>query len=1103
MFVHPITFLGLGGITLSAVPANDRRRLAGTDRVKSSTYQAALVPLRQSQMQLIELSWPSPAKSEGLRKRLYMRPALSKLSGMTLRAWPVAFVALAVWPQVMRPAAAGAVPIRSAAALQIEAWDTDRGLPQNSVTAIVQTRDGYLWFGTGNGLVRFDGVRFDVYDENNTPELGSSHIVCLLEDMNGNLWVGTKTAGVVCINNNGRVTSLGLGQGASDKHLAAACADGTGGVWLYLADGQLWHAERDRFVPFVFGMGQLGKRRTIIAEAEGPVWIGTDNLLAAIKSQGTEGGLEPVTEHETRLTRLDLLLASRNGGHWRLANGRVQLWHGRELQTDYGGYPWSRVPIAAACEDAQGRIVVGTLGAGVFWLEPEGGFARISTSEGLSHDIILSLCTDREGNLWVGTDGGGLNRIRRRAFDRPAQLRELPVPVITSVSEDAGGGVWIGSNGGGVVRWAGNATETFGYARGLTNSHVWSVFVDTNQRVWVGTWGGGLFMLESEGFVRAPGSDALDQAVLAIHQDRRGNLWVGTQNGIASWNGNHWRSYTTGDGLSAPEVRAIADDGQGNLWIGTVGGGLNRFRDGVFTVFRRADGLPSDDISSLYVDKSGIVWIGTFGSGLGRLASGRFTRYTTRDGLAANSIGSILEDNQAHLWVCSRGGIMRIAKQQLNDFADGRLRTLHCRTYGKPDGLPTRECTIGSQPGACFTAGERAWFATVKGIATTVPSELTPNPHPPPVVIQSILIDGRSPVPQGVRPAIPSPLVIPPRSERLEIHFTSLNLGAPDRALFRYRLESHEKNWTEPETTRSVTYTRLPPGEYRFQVTACNEDGLWNEDGATLAIIVQPPFWRTWWFITSATIVLLALITGTVHYLSTQRLNRQLNALRQQEALEQERARIARDLHDQLGASLTQVALLGELVEGDKDQPDEVGSHAQQISQTARETTRVLDEIVWAVNPAYDTLDGLANYLCKYTQEYLAVAGLRCRIAVPSSLEPIPIPPDLRHNVFLAAKEAVTNIVRHAQATEAHFRLRVERESFMVEIEDDGRGMPDLDAVTAKNRHGLGNMRRRVEDSGGDFTICARQGGGTIVRFKLPLPSPGSRAATSRRPRNS
>jgi signal transduction histidine kinase len=280
-------------------------------------------------------------------------------------------------------------------------------------------------------------------------------------------------------------------------------------------------------------------------------------------------------------------------------------------------------------------------------------------------------------------------------------------------------------------------------------------------------------------------------------------------------------------------------------------------------------------------------------------------------------------------------------------------------------------------------------------------------------------------------------------------------------------------------------YPRLPPGNYHFHVIACNEDGIWNDVGATLAFYVEPPFWQTGWFLALTALVALALIVGVVHYFSTQRLQRQLEGMRQQQALETERARIARDIHDQLGASMTQLSLLGEMVESDRESPDEVAGHAKQISQTARDTSHVLDEIVWTVNPSNDTLEGLANYICKYAQDYFSVAGLRYRLDVPAELPATGITPEMRHNVFLASKEAITNVVRHAKATEVWLRMKLEPGRFTLEIQDNGRGPGDLSGK--QNRNGLRNMRKRMEDVGGSFSLNPRPEGGAIARLTVPV----------------
>jgi signal transduction histidine kinase len=429
---------------------------------------------------------------------------------------------------------------------------------------------------------------------------------------------------------------------------------------------------------------------------------------------------------------------------------------------------------------------------------------------------------------------------------------------------------------------------------------------------------------------------------------------------------------------------------------------------------------------------------------------------------------------------------MHVKKQALNAFADGKATSIACRTYGKPDGLPSGECTFGSQPSALCRYDGTLWFPTIAGLASLDPARLNINTNPPPVVIESVTV-GQLQSTNALRLPPPESVTVPAGKEDLEIQYTSLNLAAPDKCLFKYRLSrvGHPEIWSAAGNIRTVPYPKLAPGQYRFEVIACNEDGVWNEAGASLTVTILPAFWQTWWFIGVTTAGLLGMIVGGVHYVSTQKLQRQVERLRHQEALEKERARIARDIHDQVGASLTQVSLLGELVESDKDNPEEVESHARQISQTALETTRALDEIVWTVNPSNDTLDGLINYVCKYAQEYLAVAGLRYRIEVPAQLPAIPISPELRHNVFLAAKEAVTNIVRHARASSAWLRLNLEPRRFTLEIEDDGRGLTGQEGQSTRN--GLRNMRKRMEDIGGQFDIGPGSEAGTRVRLTAPL----------------
>ncbi len=966
----------------------------------------------------------------------------------------------------------------------VDSWSTREELPQSSVISVIQTRDGYLWLGTLNGLVRFDGIRFTVFDEEKTPGLNSDRIIYLFEDSHTNLWIGTDTSGVGLVQ-DGKIKNFEIGRAGQEGKLTSVCEDSGGTVWFYTADSHLARYQNGKMETLNLNFNTPPICRMIAAEKSGALWVADVSGMFSIRPENFNPRAIVVDE-SFRAERLDFILASLNGGIWRLMNGRVQKWKSGGLEKDFGAYPWGNSIIKAACEDKDGNLIVGTLGAGVFWYDANGKYEHISKEQGLSSEFVLSLCMDREGNLWVGTDGGGLDRLRRKIFNAPAGLHPWPAQ---SLSEDTQGGLWMTFGALGASYWQTNSLQDFHVGR---SQNAWTVLVDHEQHVWIGTWEEGLFQFQTNHFQPAPGAEILGQRIFALFQDHGGQLWAGTQNGLARRDGQSWKVFTTRDGLSENTIRAIAEDADGKLWVGTESGGLNFFKARKFISYQQAEnGLPGNDISALYLDKDDVLWVGTFGHGLARLQHGRWTRYSTRDGLASNSIGYIIEDDAGNLWIGSNAGLMRIGKKSLKDYVPGTTNSISCRTYGEADGLPTRECSIGAQPAAIRTQDGQFWFPTVKGLVCVNPAELKPNVQPPAVMIESVRVDGREQKTNLLASTWPPSIAIAPGNEQLEvqleIHYTGLDFSAPKLVRFKYRLEGHETAWTDASDTRVAYYSNVPPGQYRFHVIVCNEDGIWNDTGSFLGITVQPQFWQTGWFRVMAIVCFLGLIIAVVRYLSTQKLQRQLQVLKERESLERERSRIARDLHDQLGANLTQVALLGEMAEADKNAPEEIEGHAQQISQTARETTRSLDEIVWAVNPANDTLDGLVNYACKYAQEYLALAGVRCRADVPAQLPATVIPPEVRHNAFLAFKEAVNNVVKHAQATEVWIRLKLPPDHFTLEIEDNGRGFGSPDADTASTRNGLRNMRKRMEDIGGGFEIRAASGQGTIVRLTVPM----------------
>jgi ligand-binding sensor domain-containing protein/signal transduction histidine kinase len=1003
-------------------------------------------------------------------KQWPMRKIPCWLAGWLAAAW--------LWPGGSALAAAGP-------RFHVDSLGTHDGLTANEVVAMIQTRDGYLWMGTLNGLVRFDGVAFKVFDEHNTPGLTSGRVVFLFEDSKTNLWIGTDSAGAL-LDQDGRITDLGFGKGGREGPLRSACEDATGAVWLRTDDGQLRRYHDATLSP----PWPIGPLHTVITEKSGLLWLDTAQGLLGIDPAAARDALPLPYTQFSAMNRVDFLLASRTGGYWRLgrdgAGDVVEKWTGDKLDRKPVPYPWpAGTDITAACEDREGNLIVGTKGAGVWWFDAAGNAARISQKDGLSGNFVLSLLMDTSDCLWVGLDSGGLNRVQRQLFH---PLEAWTGPTVQSVCQDFSGRLLFTSPKDGIDYFQNDTLQQAPSSPGdLSLFNPRALLADGRGNIWAATFGGGLFCRTNGLFEPAPGSDVMDPRVSALHQDRAGRIWAGTQHGLACWDGRAWRVFTTRDGLSADIVRAIADDAQGNLWIGTEGGGLNRLKEGKFSSFQKSNLFPSDNISALYADRAGVLWIGTFGNGLIRFESNRWANYTTDDGLNGNGVAYIIEDDLGCLWIGSNAGLMRVKKSDLNDFAAGKLDFIPCHCYGERDGLPSSECTLGSQPAACRAADGSFWFPTIKGLVSIDPSQILSRTNSFPVLIESVLTEGQEQAANGPHGRPPQSVAVPAGKELLEIRYTGLNLDDPQQVRFRYRMDGYESKWTDAGKRRAAQYSKLPPGAYHFLISARNEDGPWNSAAASLAFTVLPAFWQMWWFRAAIIALLLGVISAFVYFISTQKLQRQLGDLRQQQALEKDRARIARDIHDQVGASLTQLSLLGEMAESDKNNPAEVAACAAQITQTARETARALDEIVWTVNPSNDTLEGLISYICKHAQEYLALAGLRYRLEAPSQLPATDISPEARHNIFLAAKESVTNIVKHAHATEACIRLLLEPRSITLEIQDNGRGPAGHTGPAAQSRSGLRNMRKRMEDIGGKFEIRPATGGGTLIRLTAPI----------------
>ncbi len=758
-------------------------------------------------------------------------------------------------PGPYRRALAGAclvVPLIAAATdasaqYRIEQFTTSNGLPQNTVSAIVQTRDGYLWLGTYDGLVRYDGVRFTIFDKGNTPAIRSNQFLTLFEDSGGTLWGGT-TEGGLLRHRDGGFAAFTTREGLPENFVGRIEED-AGGLLVWFrgrphrrnADGSVTPApldERDGFV-----------------DRAGARWQRHDDRLS--RTDGHRTVDFPVALSQDEFSRLRF--EDRVGGVWFATRGRG-LYHvvGESLSHhgDRDGVP-SSPELRPGGQDREGNVWFVTNDALVS--HKDGRFTVLSTRELLGSPYARAFRIDREGSIWVGTNANGLFRLTRRF------LETYPLPTgfksVYPVVEGPDGAIWLGG-GDGLARLADGTVTTYavtaaggGRAGGIALTEpsparphlgVRSLAVDRQGGLWAGL-SSGLISIDRgrvTNHTHVSGAVPVD----AIYHDRAGRTWLGTTGALVKVEGARVTRYASRTTLPGDAISVITEDREGRIWIGTRGG-LARYEDGRFTVFTTKDGLAGERVRSIYEDADGIIWIGTFDSGISRYEGGRFTNFTTHNGLFNNGAFQILEDARGDFWISCNRGIYRVSREQLNTVARGQATGVYSVAYGSPDGMRSTEANGGRHPAGVKARDGRLWFPTQDGAVVIDPRLVPYNTEPPLIVVESIFVD-RVPV-------APSAAIRVEAGQRdVEITYTAPSSIKPEHIHFKYRLIGLSDHWVDAGTRRTVSYSHLPPGRYTFRLIAANSDGVVNEAGVTIPIEILPHFYQTRWFLLLSAVLL-------------------------------------------------------------------------------------------------------------------------------------------------------------------------------------------------------------------------------------------------------
>lgn len=1005
---------------------------------------------------------------------------------------------------LLLPAAVRASTLDSSNVWLARAWQSDDGLPDNVINGVAQTPEGYLWVATAGGLMRFDGARFQEFQVSNLEGVSNRVVRAMVLDRRGRLWLAMDRGPVVCVE-PGTARVFTAGKALPDAQATSIAEDAEGAIWIAYVGGAVSRIKGGQAVRFGSDDGlPKADSCTLTSDTKGQLWFARAGNVGVFR----EGRFQSLlTLHEPAV----YIGKALEGGIWICAGQRV-------LKYDEGAEPVPHGQLAlgrersdprAILEDRNGGLWIGTAGSGLFHYD-----GSMIAKAPVSYPEITCLAEDREGNIWAGTYGGGLNRLRPCAVELLGAETGLSYQSVRSVCEDAGDRIWVTTQNGLLAQWQGGVWTTVSQGTNWPGGHAACVAADRQGGIWIGTHERGLYQWQEEIRHAWRRQDGLaSDNVRSLLASATGDLWIATDspNRLQRLHEGVLRTLDLGPRVGS--IRALAEDGAANLWAGTTEGSLFRVNgDAVVNETDRAPAGPQS-IRCLCATRDGSLWIGYAGAGLGRLKAGHWEQITAEQGLYDNYISQIAADDRGWLWLAGNRGIFQASLDDLADVAESQSEQVRTIVYGRGEGLPSLQANYENSPGAMRSRDGLLWFPMRTGLAVIHPESIRHNPAPPPVLLELVTVDGqvtaRYDNTSPLRPAGPrghvdlrvpgANLHLGPGHRNLEFEFTALSFTAPENVHFRYRLEGFNENWVEAGTSRRATYSRLSAGHYRFVVKACNNAGVWNDAGASLGFVVNPFFWQTWWFRLTTVGAFTVSLIAIVRYVSFRRLRLQhrLRGLEQERALERERVRLAQDLHDEIGAKLCRISYLGEHAQRSPELSVELERQIGSISDSSREVLNSLDGIVWTINPQNDALERVVTYLGHRAREYFQETGTECELDIPPQLPLYFLSSQMRHHLLLGVQEAFTNVLKHSGATRCRIAVCCEGSTLEIHVSDNGNGFA-LAAMesntlgsTAVPGDGLRNMRQRLSKIGGECSVKSEPGGGTTVRFVLPLERDG------------
>lgn len=938
-------------------------------------------------------------------------------------------------------------------------WNLEDGLPGDRVYDFVKDKDGFMWLATNQGLARFDGSGFKIYSDQNEKILHDSFYSSLVRDSLGNLYFLNDNR---IIKRQGNSFEVLLSDLPGSELISDIALDSYGALWVGTNTKGLFKLKNKKLIPVDSSLGLIADRvSALTADPNYFLLIGTGNNGIYELRDGRfiniiEG--QKLPSRHIRKIFVDYfhnLWIATNKGLVVFKRTKKSSWENYSLVTP-------RI-VNTIAEDNNHNIWIGTVKNGIL-IYSKATLLNFSTDNGLSDNTVTKLAI-YDDDIWVGTNKGGINLIKKARIFSVGKKEGLNQDYVNSVFEDNDGSILIGTASGLYKLNRPFSQTPCRKTEILKNDHIFAISRDLRGNLLIGTRYHGLFIYKGRGVKNYNMSTGLNvNFIRCLFTDEDGSIWVGTNGGgIAIIKDGIIKTITRKDGLSNDLISFIHKSADGKLWVGTSGGGVNIIDNkGKINLLDRNIGLSGDIISSIYEEADGDIWLTINGGGVALIRRGKIAAFTTKDGLFSNIILNLVFDDDNTFWFSTPKGIFSVKKNSFLDYMSGKIKQIKYRYFDKSDGMIASRCVGTSPQTAAITKNNIALFSTTKGLVEIKPSMIKQPGKNIRLYLNQVLINNKPVEPGEMKD-------IPPHPERIEFSFGAINFQNPGKLNFKCRLAGVDKGWIELGKNKSIGYSHLPYGRYKFKLIGYDPGNNVDMGEADIAFFIEPYFWETLYFRIIFSVFVIILLVLITRYINKRKYEQQINSLEAEKALEKERMRISTDMHDEFGASLSKISLLSEIAKNNISDKPKIEKLVNEISDSGRTLAASMDEIVWAVNPRNDRLDKMLYYISNYFENHLSLTNISFRVQIPDEVPDSFISAEVRHNIFSVIKEGINNTLKHSGASAIELVFHYSNNRLAILLKDNGSGI-DFGKITEFS-NGIVNMKKRIHSIGGTIEI--------------------------------